>query len=122
MQEMIRVAVDAMGGDNAPAEMVKGAVDAVTLRKDIKVYLVGQQEAVRKELDKLSYSGSQIEVVHAGEVIETAEPPVMAIRKKKAVVHCSGAQYGKGKEGGRLCFRREFRGHTGRRTSHCRKD
>ena len=83
MQEMIRVAVDAMGGDNAPAEMVKGAVDAVTLRKDIKVYLVGQQEAVRKELDKLSYSGSQIEVVHAGEVIETAEPPVMAIRKKK---------------------------------------
>ena len=83
MQEMIRVAVDAMGGDNAPAEMVKGAVDAVTLRKDIKVYLVGQQEAVRKELDKISYSGSQIEVVHAGEVIETAEPPVMAIRKKK---------------------------------------
>lgn len=83
MQEMIRVAVDAMGGDNAPEEMVKGAIDAVTLRQDIKVYLVGQQDVVKKELAKHSYGGSQIEVIHAEEVIETAEPPVMAIRKKK---------------------------------------
>ncbi len=83
MQEMIRVAVDAMGGDNAPAEMVKGAVDAVARRQDIKAYLVGQQDIVSKELAKYSYSGSQIEVVHAEEVIETAEPPVMAIRRKK---------------------------------------
>lgn len=83
MQEMIKVAVDAMGGDNAPAEIVKGAIEAVTLRQDIKVYLVGQQEVVKEELAKNSYSGSQIEVIHADEVIETAEPPVMAIRKKK---------------------------------------
>ncbi len=83
MQEMIKVAVDAMGGDNAPAEIVKGAIDAVTQRPDIKVYLVGQQDVVKEELAKNSYAGSQIEVVHADEVIETAEPPVMAIRKKK---------------------------------------
>lgn len=83
MQEMIKVAVDAMGGDNAPAEVVKGAIDAVTLRQDIKVYLVGQQDVVKEELEKNSYNGSQIEVIHAEEVIETAEPPVMAIRKKK---------------------------------------
>ncbi len=83
MQEMIKVAVDAMGGDNAPAEIVKGAIEAVTLRQDIKVYLVGQQEVVKEELARNSYSGSQIEVIHADEVIETAEPPVMAIRKKK---------------------------------------
>lgn len=83
MQEMIKVAVDAMGGDNAPAEIVKGAIDAVTLRQDIKVYLVGQQDVVKEELAKNSYTGSQIEVIHADEVIETAEPPVMAIRKKK---------------------------------------
>ncbi|MBU5472009.1 phosphate acyltransferase PlsX [Roseburia sp. MSJ-14] len=80
---MIKVAVDAMGGDNAPAEIVKGAIDAVTQRPDIKVYLVGQQDVVKEELAKNSYAGSQIEVVHADEVIETAEPPVMAIRKKK---------------------------------------
>lgn len=83
MEEMIKVAVDAMGGDNAPAEIVKGAIDAVTQRQDIKVYLVGQQDAVKEELAKHSYHGTQIEVIHAEEVIETAEPPVMAIRKKK---------------------------------------
>ena len=42
MQTITKVALDAMGGDNAPAEIVKGAVDAVTSRGDIKVYLVGQ--------------------------------------------------------------------------------
>ena len=83
MEEMIRVAVDAMGGDHAPAEIVKGAIDAVMLRQDIKVYLIGRQEVVDKELKALSYQGTQIEVVHAPEVIETAEPPVLAIRKKK---------------------------------------
>lgn len=62
MQEMIKVAVDAMGGDNAPAEIVKGAIDAVTQRPDIKVYLVGQQDVVKEELAKNSYAGSQIEV------------------------------------------------------------
>ncbi|MEY8391718.1 phosphate acyltransferase PlsX [Lachnospiraceae bacterium] len=83
MEEMVKVAVDAMGGDYAPAEMVKGVIDAVTLRQDIRVYLIGQQDIIRQELAKYSYQGSQIEVVHAPEVIETAEPPVMAIRKKK---------------------------------------
>ena len=83
MQEMIKVAVDAMGGDNAPAEMVRGAVGAVTLRQDIKVALVGQQDIIKDELEKCAFGGSQIEIVHAEEVIETAEPPVMAIRKKK---------------------------------------
>lgn len=83
MQEQIKVAVDAMGGDHAPAEPVKGAVAAVTRRKDIHVFLVGQERVVREELKKCSYTGDGITVVDAPEVIETAEPPVMAIRKKK---------------------------------------
>ena len=83
MQDMIKVAVDAMGGDYAPTEMVKGAIDAVTMRQDIKVFLIGQQDVVEQELAKYSYQGTQIEVIHAEEVIETAEPPVMAIRKNK---------------------------------------
>ena len=83
MQDCVKVAVDAMGGDNAPEEIVKGAVDAVNTRKDIQVILVGQQDAVEAELKKYSYPTEQITVVHAEEVIETAEPPVMAIRKKK---------------------------------------
>lgn len=80
---MIRVAVDAMGGDNAPREIVAGAVMAVNARKDITVFLVGQEEAVSNELKKHTYNTDQIEVVNASEVIETEEPPVNAIRKKK---------------------------------------
>lgn len=83
MSEWIRVAVDAMGGDNAPAEIVKGAVEAVQESKKIKVFLVGQEEAVKAELSKYSVPEEQIEVIHATEVIETAEPPVAAIRAKK---------------------------------------
>ena len=45
-QSTTRVALDAMGGDNAPAEVVKGAVDAVNKRNDIKIFLVGQKVPV----------------------------------------------------------------------------
>lgn len=83
MSDITKVALDAMGGDNAPVEMVKGAVDAIHKRKDIKVFLVGQEEIIQKELEQYTYEKDQIEVVNATEVIETAEPPVMAIRKKK---------------------------------------
>lgn len=83
LPEMTRVVLDAMGGDNAPAEPVKGAVEAVMHRKDIKVFLVGQEDVVRNELAKYTYPQEQIVVVHAEEVIETAEPPVNAIRRKK---------------------------------------
>ncbi len=83
MNEWIKVAVDAMGGDNAPAEIVKGAIDAVLASKKLKVYLVGRRDAVEAELSKYSFPAEQVEVVHAEEVIEMAEPPVMAIRRKK---------------------------------------
>ena len=83
MSETVRVAVDAMGGDNAPGEIVKGAVEAVQAEKDIKVFLVGRQDAVNAELAKYTYDKEKIEVVHAEEVIEMAEPPVNVIRKKK---------------------------------------
>lgn len=83
MDEMTKVAVDAMGGDNAPAEIVKGAVEAISENSRIKVYLTGKQEIIEKELTQYTYNKEQIEIVNATEVIETAEPPVMAIRKKK---------------------------------------
>ena len=49
MAEQVRVVVDAMGGDNAPAEPVRAAVEAVTERQDIKVILTGKQEVIRSE-------------------------------------------------------------------------
>ena len=83
MAEYVNVAVDAMGGDNAPTEIVKGAVEAVNADKRVKVFLVGKEPVIREELKAYTYDAEQLEVVHAEEVIETAEPPVMAIRRKK---------------------------------------
>lgn len=80
---MIRIAVDAMGGDHAPVELVAGAVEAIQERKDIKIFLIGQEEAVNRELSIYTYNKEQIEVVNASEVIATEEPPVNAIRTKK---------------------------------------
>lgn len=83
MQTITKIALDAMGGDNAPAEVVKGAVDAVKARDDIKVFLVGQKDSVQAELEKYTYPSEQIELIDAPEVIEMAEPPVIAIRRKR---------------------------------------
>ena len=80
---MIKVAVDAMGGDYAPGEMVAGAVEAVNAKPGIRVLLVGQKQAVVSELSKHTYDKDQIQVVNATEVIAPEEPPVNAIRKKK---------------------------------------
>lgn len=83
MQSLVKVAVDAMGGDNAPAELVKGAVEAVNESKQIKVFLVGKEEIVQAELNKHSYDKERIEIVNAEDVITNEEAPVMAIRRKK---------------------------------------
>ena len=83
MAEFVNVAVDAMGGDNAPVEIIKGAIEAVNESSQVKVFLTGQEEIIKKELAGYTYNAEQIEVVNASEVIGTAEAPVMAIRKKK---------------------------------------
>ena len=83
MSDITRVALDAMGGDNAPVEIVKGAVEAVQSRSDIQILLTGQEEVLKKELAKYTYPSERITIVNAAEVIETAEPPVKAIRGKK---------------------------------------
>ncbi len=83
MKDLIKVAVDAMGGDYAPLELVKGAIEAVNAKEELFVYLVGQEEAVQKELEKYTYPKERVQVVPASQVIETGEPPVNAIQKKK---------------------------------------
>ena len=80
---MVNVAVDVMGGDNAPVEPVKGAINAVTSQDGIKVYLCGRKDVIEQELKKYQYPSERVEIVDAQEVIDTGEPPVMAIRKKK---------------------------------------
>lgn len=83
MPNTVKVAVDAMGGDNSPVEIVKGAVDAINERPEITVYLVGQENVLVEELSKYSYDKTRMIVVNANEVITNDEAPVMAIRKKK---------------------------------------
>jgi glycerol-3-phosphate acyltransferase PlsX len=79
----VRVAVDAMGGDHAPEEIVKGAV--LTAQKDdIEIFLVGSANILEKGLAKCKFSanGSSIHVVEASDVIKEDEPPIDAIRHK----------------------------------------
>lgn len=83
MQDIVKVAVDAMGGDNAPLEIVKGVIEAVNEAKEIKIFLVGKEDAINTELSKYTYNKDQIEVINADEIITNDEAPVMAIRKKK---------------------------------------
>ena len=83
MGEYVNVAVDAMGGDNAPKEIVKGAIEAIKESQKVKIYLVGKEDAIKAELAGYTYPEEQLTIVPASEIIETAEPPVMAIRKKK---------------------------------------
>ena len=83
------IALDCMGGDNAPGEIVKGAVLAANEKKDMRIKLVGREDDIKKELEKYP-SSDKLEIVDAKEVIETGEPPVAAIRKKKdsSLVKC----------------------------------
>lgn len=83
MAGFVNVAVDGMGGDNAPLEIVKGAVEAVNESSHVKVFITGQPDKINSELAKYTYNKEQVEVVPASEVIDMAEPPVMAIRTKK---------------------------------------
>lgn len=84
------IALDCMGGDHAPEEIVKGAVYAANEDKDMLIKLVGKEERINEELSKYQYNKDKIEVVNATEVIETGEPPVAAVRTKRdsSLVKC----------------------------------
>lgn len=83
MQDTVRVAIDAMGGDYAPVEIVKGAVDAVNEREELSLFLVGNEGRVEAELAKYQFDRERIQMVPSTEEIGCDEAPVMAIRKKK---------------------------------------
>lgn len=82
MSKEVIVAVDAMGGDHAPSEIIKGTVEAIQ-EFSVKVLLVGQESVLKKELSKYQYDENKIRIIHASEVISTEESPTTAIRRKK---------------------------------------
>lgn len=78
----MNIMIDGMGGDHAPEEIVKGAVQAA---KEISgtVSIIGREERINECLQDLNWNGDNIEVVNATEVISNNESPAMAVRKKK---------------------------------------
>lgn len=78
----MNIMIDGMGGDHAPEEIVKGAVQAA---KEISgtVSIIGREEQINECLQALNWNGDNIEVVNATEVISNNESPAMAVRKKK---------------------------------------
>ncbi|MCL1990119.1 MAG: phosphate acyltransferase PlsX [Defluviitaleaceae bacterium] len=82
MRKLYKIGIDAMGGDHAPAEIVKGAYMAVEHYPDIEVTLFGQEEAIRKHLP---VSHDRIQIIHCDDVIPMdVKDPAMAIRRQKA--------------------------------------
>ncbi|MDR0853705.1 MAG: phosphate acyltransferase PlsX [Clostridiales Family XIII bacterium] len=78
----MRIILDGMGGDHAPAEIVKGA--AITSKLiGHEIVIVGDEEAIRRELDTVDHNSQNISIVHASEVITFDDSPVKAIRQKK---------------------------------------
>ena len=82
MSTAVRVALDAMGGDKAPGEVVLGAIQAAR-EYSMGVYLVGREDAIRAELARHDTSGLDLPIVHTDEIIEMDEHPAAAVRKKK---------------------------------------
>ena len=78
----MRIILDGMGGDNAPGEIVKGAVEASKLIED-EIVIVGDGDKIEFQLKKYKYSDEKISVKHASEVIENDDAPVRAVRRKK---------------------------------------
>lgn len=75
----MRLAIDAMGGDHAPGEIVSGAMDALDQIKELTVTLVGDERQIKPYVTK----SERVEIIHTDEVITSDDEPVRAVRRKK---------------------------------------
>lgn len=80
---MVNIVLDAMGGDYAPYDILEGGLDALSRDKRVFLKLVGKEDIIKEYLKDKAYDKERLEIIHADEVIDTAEPPVAAIRSKK---------------------------------------
>ncbi|WP_160675689.1 phosphate acyltransferase PlsX [Clostridium sp. C8-1-8] len=79
----MRIAIDGMGGDNAPSAIVEGCVMALKEFNDVEIVITGPEDVITGEFSKYDYDKSRVTILNATEVIGTNEHPVMALRKKK---------------------------------------
>ena len=78
---MVRIVLDCFGGDHSPNANVSGAVEALNNNGDLYLILTGDEAAIKKELDGLTYDKSRLEVVHAPAVVSCDDKPTVAIRR-----------------------------------------
>ncbi|NLZ38132.1 MAG: phosphate acyltransferase PlsX [Firmicutes bacterium] len=80
---MIKVALDVMGGDHAPQEIIEGGLLAVSELNDLQLFFVGPLNILEDYLRHRSYPQKRVELIHAPEIITNDDQPVMAVRRKK---------------------------------------
>ncbi|MCR1951509.1 MULTISPECIES: phosphate acyltransferase PlsX [unclassified Clostridium] len=94
----MKIAIDGMGGDNAPKAVVEGVIQALKEYEGIEYYITGPKEQIEEELKKYQYDEGLISIVDAREVISPNEHPVMALKKKKDSSICKALRLVKEKE------------------------
>lgn len=77
------IIVDAMGGDNAPAEIVNGCIEAVLEKKDFEIILLGDKNKIIEIINENDYSGNRLSIIHTNEQIMNDDMPTKAIKNKK---------------------------------------
>ncbi|MBO7219522.1 MAG: phosphate acyltransferase PlsX [Clostridia bacterium] len=80
---MSKIVIDAFGGDNAPVEIVKGAIEFINEVNDVDVVLVGKEKEISMELSKYDFDMNRVTIENANDVIDNNDTPTVAIRQKK---------------------------------------
>lgn len=80
---VLRIVIDAMGGDHAPEEIIKGAINAVNKFSDLTCILTGKEGKINRILDNYEYRSNSIEIVNASQVVNMLDKPSEVLRKKK---------------------------------------
>ena len=122
MSDITRVALDAMGGDHAPAEMVKGAIEAVNKRDDIKILLTGQEALLKKALSEYTYPKDRIEIDSGIGSDRNGRAAGHGDSEKERFFYCSSDESGEKGRSRCICICGKFRGDSCRRTGDRRKD
>ena len=79
----MKIVIDAFGGDNAPSQIIEGAIRAINAEKGFDIILVGNEDIIKERLKEYAFDSSRVEIAPAKEVITNDEEPTVAIRQKK---------------------------------------
>lgn len=118
----MRIVIDAMGGDHAPASTVEGAIAAATEWADTQIVLVGDETKIEPLLSQSGARPANLSVRHASEVIGSDDEPVKAVRRKKGFFHGCSRTYGQREGSRRHDLGREYRGVNDGWFACCRPD